>query len=149
MNDFLDPKFGVPKLGAVDGPVAVLFKDRLDKKKHKDWEIKTLDLVGLVKYDHPVVYVSEKLPDMKSLKDVPTRFLDFFELAGVEDLQKGHDLFIRTKEETVRVLGAIRAQNECIRCHGGEQGDLLGAFSYTLRPARYVDPHRAAPPPKR
>ena len=29
----------------------------------------------------------------------------------------------------VRVLGAIRAAKQCIDCHGGGRGDLLGAFS--------------------
>jgi len=142
LGDFLAPKLVInPKTPVVD---AVLLANRLDPKKHKDWEIKALDLVGLMKYDHPVVYISEKLPDMKNLKGVPTRLLDFFELAAVEELKKGEDLFIASKDGTVRVLGALRARSECLECHSGKERDLLGAFSYTLRPAQYVDPTRPA-----
>jgi hypothetical protein len=32
------------------------------------------------------------------------------------------------------MLGAIRATKTCQKCHDAEIGDLLGAFSYTLRP---------------
>lgn len=119
---------------------AILLKDALQKLKHKDWDIKTLDLVGLVKHEHAVVYLSEKLPQMKELKDTPTRLLDFFEIAGLEELAKGENLFIREKEGTIRMLGALRASRECIRCHRGDEGALLGAFSYTLRPAQYRNP---------
>ena len=30
------------------------------------------------------------------------------------------------------MLGAIRSAKQCVQCHGGQRGDLLGAFSYTL-----------------
>jgi hypothetical protein len=145
LGDFLSPKLIIdPKAPIANPRGAVLLKDLLDRKKHKDWEIKSLDLVGLVKYDHPVVYVSEKLPDMKKLKGVPTRLLDFFELAAVEELKKGEDLFIASKDGTVRLLGAIRATRDCLECHSGKERDLLGAFSYTLRAAQYVEPNRPA-----
>jgi hypothetical protein len=145
LGDFLAAKLAFnPNTAIVYPRDAVALADLLDRQKHKDWEIKTLDLVGLVKYNHPVVYVSEKLPDMKKLKGVPTRLLDFFELAAVEELKKGEDLFIASKEGTVRVLGAIRAKSDCLECHSGKERDLLGAFSYTLRPAQYVDPTRPA-----
>ncbi len=31
------------------------------------------------------------------------------------------------------MLGAVRSAKQCVKCHGGSRGDLLGAFSYTLR----------------
>ena len=34
---------------------------------------------------------------------------------------------------TLRMLGAIRAANQCVACHAAERGQLLGAFSYTLQ----------------
>jgi len=46
-------------------------------------------------------------------------------------LRKGEDLYVRED----RMLGSIRSTKQCIACHGGERGVLLGAFSYTLRPA--------------
>jgi hypothetical protein len=116
-----------------------LLQDEM-KLLEKDWEIKTLDLVGLVKHDHPVVYVSDKLPKMKELAQVPTRHLDFFEQAGLEHFAKNNEPFLRTQDGTTRMLGAIRASGDCLKCHDGKAGTVLGAFSYTLRPARYEEP---------
>lgn len=104
--------------------------------KAKTWELKSLDLVGMLKHDAPVVYVSEKL-EMTKLKELPTRSLDFFELAGLEELQKGKEVFVRGKEGTIRLLGAVRAAKQCQSCHDCTEGTLLGAFSYTLRIAEY------------
>jgi hypothetical protein len=106
--------------------------------KEKIWEIKSLDLVGLLKFKEPVVYISEKLPDMKDLKNVATRSLDLFDVAGLEALRKGEDIFARTKDDTIRMMGAVRADWQCLSCHDNKRkGDLLGAFSYTLRVGEY------------
>ena len=49
-------------------------------------------------------------------------------------------MFVRETSEGVRMLGAIRSVEQCMKCHGGERGDLLGAFSYSLvRSASVVD----------
>jgi len=102
------------------------------------WEIHSLDLVGLVMHDTAKVYVSKKLPEMKDLKNTPIRDLDVFESEGLEELVGGKDLYVRAKEGTIRVLGPIRASKACLKCHGdAKDGDMLGAFSYTLREARY------------
>jgi hypothetical protein len=62
-----------------------------------------------------------------------TRPLDVFETVGVAELRAGKDLFIRTRGNVIRMLGALRATGECLRCHSdNKKGDLLGAFSYTL-----------------
>lgn len=34
------------------------------------------------------------------------------------------------------VLGAIRSGKQCLSCHEGERGELLGAFLYTLAAGR-------------
>jgi len=31
------------------------------------------------------------------------------------------------------MLGATYGAKQCVACHGGERGDLLGVFSYTLQ----------------
>ena len=43
------------------------------------WTVRTLDLVGLLLHEQPVVYVSEHLPAMDELSEAPTRPLDKFE----------------------------------------------------------------------
>jgi len=97
----------------------------------KDVEVARLELVSLLMHKDPSVYLSDRLPQMDALKGVPTRPLDAFETEGLAALRKGEDLFVRED----RMLGAIRSVKQCIACHGGERGQLLGAFTYTLRPA--------------
>jgi len=77
----------------------------------------------------PAVYVSDRLPAMEELKGVPTRPLDAFETEGLAGLRKGGNLYVKGD----RTLGAIRSTKQCLDCHGGNRGDLLGAFSYILR----------------
>jgi hypothetical protein len=104
--------------------------------KTDEWKLQTLDLVGLVVHERPVVYVSDKLPRMDELKKAPTRALDGFEELGLAALAKGDDLFVRDVDDVRRMLGAVRSAKQCVGCHGGERGDLLGAFSYTLKRAK-------------
>jgi hypothetical protein len=82
-----------------------------------------------------VVYVSENLPRMEELRGAPTRPLDGFEASALEKLRRGEALLVADAPGGVRMLGALRSVKQCVDCHGGERGDLLGAFSYTLRRA--------------
>jgi hypothetical protein len=70
---------------------------------------------------------------MDELREAATRKLDTFEVFGLSALLRGDHLFIGAVPGAVRMLGAVRNVKACIDCHGGERGDLLGAFSYTLR----------------
>ncbi len=106
------------------------------------WRVRTLDLVGLLLHDEPRVYVSEKLPRMDELRGAPTRPLDPFEAQALKAILGGDDLVVVRDGDVVRMLGSIRSTRQCIACHAGERGDLLGAFSYTLR----HDEEKAAPP---
>ncbi len=104
-----------------------------------DWKVQTLDLVGILLEAEPRVYVSDKLPSMAEVGKVPTRPLDKFEAVGLTTLQEGEDLWITREGDAARMLGAIRSTGQCITCHGGQRGDLLGAFSYTLKQAKPVE----------
>jgi hypothetical protein len=83
-------------------------------------------------HDEPLAYVSDNLPRMDELRKAPTRKLDEFEAAGLAALRRGEDLFVRGTADHLRVLGAVRNAKQCVDCHGGQRGDLLGAFSYTF-----------------
>lgn len=113
-----------------------------DRNK-KVWEAKSVELVGLLNHEHPVVYIAETLADMHRTQAAKTRELDDFEAAGLVALQNGQDLFARSRDGVIRLMGSVRARNgcangECLACHvEKKEGDLLGAFSYTLRPAEY------------
>jgi hypothetical protein len=69
---------------------------------------------------------------MKESRKMPTRTLNAFEAGGIEKVLQGDDLFIRETTEGVRMLGAVPSTAQCVKCHGGERGDLLGAFSYSF-----------------
>jgi hypothetical protein len=99
------------------------------------WKVEALELVSFLLHDEPEVYVSSHLPRMDRLHDVPSRPLDRFEMLALDAVRRGDDIFTTQGQEGVRMLGAIRSTRQCVACHGGERGDLLGAFSYTLRSA--------------
>ena len=123
INDFVNRRGSVPnQLTHVSEP-----KGR--------WKVHRLELVGLLVHDEPAVYVSKSLPRMNKTRNLPTRPLDEFEQYGLQILRNGKDLFTSEDLHGIRLLGAIRSTQKCIGCHEGTEGELLGAFSYELRPA--------------
>ena len=94
--------------------------------------VQTIDLVSLLRHTDPVAYLSDHLPRMDR-SGAPTRPLTGFEASGLEKMKRGEDLVIGAAGDRLRMLGSIRSTKQCIQCHGGERGDLLGAFSYTLK----------------
>jgi len=136
VKNFLSPRTLEPKTDARSFAI-VRDESKYDRSK-KVWEAKSIDLIGLVKSDTPVVYLSEKVAEWDGHGEVPTRPVDEFELAGLHALAKGDNLFGRTRDGVIRLLGAVRAETSCIACHEDKQvGDLLGAFSYVVREAEY------------
>jgi hypothetical protein len=101
--------------------------------KSESLRLKRLELVSLLMHETPAVYVSDELPAMKELKKAPTRSLSDFEAMGIAAIQNGEDLFVRETPDGIHMIGAIRSVSVCGKCHGGERGDLLGAFSYSLQ----------------
>ena len=115
----------------------------------KLWAIRTIDLVGLL-HDKPIVYDSDLLPKMDGPIDErhmderrveenkmypkKIRNLDSFEAQALEQLKAGADISIEPLGLDLRMLGAIRSLKQCIVCHEGSRGDLLGAFTYHLEP---------------
>ncbi len=134
--DFLHPKgFGYVKdRRHVAGFQPHQFSQVPEPKER--WKLERLDLVSLLLHEEPVAYVSARLPKMDELREAPTRQLDEIEVAGLKALREGEDLFVRPTEGGVRMLGSLRAVKQCLSCHDARRGDLLGAFSYTLRPAK-------------
>lgn len=98
----------------------------------RGWVVEGVELVGLLLAPDPRVYVSDRLPRMDELRGGPTRHLEGFELPALAELRAGREIV--TDPAAGRMLGAVRAAKQCLSCHGGERGDLLGAFSYRLRP---------------
>jgi hypothetical protein len=101
--------------------------------KEPKWAVQRLDLVSLLLHEEPVAYDSDFLPQMDELRGTTTRALDAFELSSLAKITQGEDFAIGVSGDRVRMLGSIRSTKQCIECHGGERGDLLGAFSYALK----------------
>ncbi|MGL4512840.1 MAG: hypothetical protein ACRCT8_07090 [Lacipirellulaceae bacterium] len=95
-----------------------------------------LNLVSLLLNKAPVVYVSDRLPDMEELRGAPTRPLDDFERDALVKLRGPEDVVVvetpHADGKHVRMLGAVRAGESCLVCHETQRGALLGAFSYEL-----------------
>jgi hypothetical protein len=103
------------------------------------WQIENVQLIGILQHEKPLVYLTQGLPSMEQVRQDKSRPLDYFEEAALPSLIEGDDLFIASKDKTIRMVGAIRATKVCQQCHDANIGDLLGAFSYTLRPAPIVN----------
>ncbi|WP_149115279.1 hypothetical protein [Limnoglobus roseus] len=98
------------------------------------WKIASVELIGLLQHPKPTVYMTTNLPRMDEAKAAPTRDPDEFEAAGLKAVAGGGGLYFgqsRT-EPFLRMVGGIRAAKACASCHGCREGELLGAFSYTL-----------------
>jgi hypothetical protein len=130
--DFVSPRY----FGLVESREKVAgFRSHRFTRDHEmsgPWKVRTIDLVGLLLHPEPVVYVSENLPQMEKLGTIPTRKLTAFEEVGLAAIRSGKDLYAREFGDTMRMLGAIRAVEQCTTCHACDRGELLGAFSYTL-----------------
>jgi len=102
------------------------------------WRVQSIELVSLLLHPEPVVYVSKELPRLRKLREGPTRPLDEFETYALSRIRQGDYLVTSPTSEgtSARMLGAIYNLKQCVKCHGGERGDLLGAFSYDLELAQ-------------
>lgn len=139
-NDFLDPN----GFGAVMKPfeqVAGFIAHALHvptesvSKNEATLAIERLELVSLLKFDEPRVYVLDHLPRMDQLSsdEAPTRPLDEFESSALEQLQTEQDVVVKEEAGRYRMLGSLRATKQCLDCHSVQRGELLGAFTYFLR----------------
>jgi hypothetical protein len=133
VTDFVNhPGYGYVKdLRHVSGHLPHAFSKVPEQAEQ--WNVETLDLVSLIRHAGPVAYVSADLPRMDELSDAPTRPLDTFESASLARLRDGESLVVGSDGPHLRMFGALHSARECTTCHGGERGDVLGAFSYVLR----------------
>ncbi len=59
-----------------------------------EWQLSHLDLVSLLKFAEPRVYLSEHLPRMDELRNAETRPVDDFEQRALQQLRDGEDIVI-------------------------------------------------------
>ena len=108
--------------------------------RERVWLLREHQLMS-VKPESPAVLVTGVQGDhmrMKAdktagTKDIPRRKLDEFETAALTKLRDGADVVVQTGEQEMRVLGAVRARTDCLKCHAeAKEGTMLGAFTYKL-----------------
>lgn len=107
-------------------------RNRIETRPQR-WTIERLDLVSLLKFDEPAVYLSDHLPRMSELVAARTRPLSAFETQALESLRGGEYLVAAAETNQIQMLGSLRATKHCLECHSVSRGSLLGAFSYRLR----------------
>ncbi len=127
----------------VSGFLGHRFATRPETVQEQDveWAIARLELVSLLKFASPQVYLSETLPTMEALKETQTRPLDPFEHMALAALEQGETIVVEQSGEDLRMLGALRATEDCTVCHQVPAGHLLGAFSYRLAAQLRGSPH--------
>ncbi|MBA4106577.1 MAG: hypothetical protein C0485_12535 [Pirellula sp.] len=137
--DFLDPEgYGnilAPRTKVVRFvPHAFHHHPLARSKERPKWSIDRIELVSLLKFDGPRVYVLDHLPRMDQLSSntAPTRELNEFEASALEKLRLQEDLVVQSEGAEYQMLGSLRAAKQCLDCHNVQRGELLGAFSYRL-----------------
>ncbi|MFN0198195.1 MAG: hypothetical protein ACKVT0_15725 [Planctomycetaceae bacterium] len=121
-----------------------------DRDSKMSYDIARLELISLLKHTPPAAYLSDNLPSMDELKSdsAPTRKLDEFEQQAISRLEQGEDLIVAEDQLGLRMVGAIRAVDECLQCHRGREGKLLGGFTYRLKPAKSESDTKSSPAKK-
>lgn len=105
----------------------------------KRYSVDRLELVGLQTASEPIVYVPlrHNLPFNRA--DFKSRPLSPFEKRALNLLRAGRTIELSPGEapETIEVMGALRGDGTCLKCHKNvREGELLGAFSYRMRRER-------------
>lgn len=135
-RDYLTVRTEEPKVEGVRGVFLLNRGNTAVNFPERNWESRRVEMIGWMLAGEPVAYLPKV--DARGEAVAATRKLDAFELVALEVLREGQDLFVREKDGIVRMLGAVRADATCAKCHADTKtGDLLGAFSYTLREAEY------------
>lgn len=103
--------------------------------EYTGWTMTKMALLSIHRFDEPVAYVSQYAPNMTRLTTAPTQPLNEFEASAVELLRSEQDVVIEQNDHLTRIVGSLRASSDCLTCHSAQRGELLGAFSYELRPS--------------
>jgi hypothetical protein len=98
------------------------------------WPIVRLELIGMLRHGKPVAYVSDHLPQLEELASYPIRDLTDFEQSALDQLRDKEDVVIDYQPNRIRMVGSLRADQNCQKCHSVARSELLGALSYELLP---------------
>lgn len=113
------------------------------------WKIKEFELVSLLKHDPPVAYQNRAHTAGMAMADrqqFQTRPLNDIETDSLENLRGGSERVVawNERESRLQMLGAIRAKDQCLKCHDVKRGELLGAFTYWIEADQKTSEEAAA-----
>jgi len=118
-------------------PMSLRDSMRLRITSRDTYKIESFDLIGVGKHLDPVAFLGRRHQTVVLNRE--TRPLTAFEQRAVAELKAGEDVAVENNETGHFVVGALRAQEDCLKCHGGKTGDVLGALSYRLISAQPVN----------
>ncbi|GAA5505867.1 hypothetical protein Rcae01_01316 [Novipirellula caenicola] len=120
------------EIALADHELQQISSHQIAAQSPKIWTLDFIELVSLHRFDEPVAYVEKELPSMNTIATgvLKTRPLNDFETNAINQLRMGAKLQTERSGHTLRMVGAILATNDCLACHPGNAGDLLGAFTY-------------------
>lgn len=116
----------------------------------RKFEVKAPELIGLEEHAAPVAYqlpmgsfAKADLTNKVMKSSVKLRELNDFESRALARLRSGENVVMELDSAAkqspqaknamrLKAMGAIRATKDCLDCHSGKEGKLLGAFSYVL-----------------
>jgi len=135
-NRFLEsPGNGMSRMYA--DPMRVHDLMRLRITSTDTYKLERVELVGVAMHDKPVAFTRAA----HGSKFLEPRPLTISEERALVELASGETISVHSDKTGRRVVGALRAKQECLHCHAGyKAGDLLGALSYRLTAADHPSP---------
>jgi hypothetical protein len=118
-------------------PLSRLFKYSNERATRTEWKMSRLQLISLMKGTASGSGYYHRLPKVGDSREASPEPMNSFEQQAVDHLQTKFDekVVTRLADNEIEMVGALRADNDCMRCHKVEAGTLLGVFSYRLRRA--------------
>jgi hypothetical protein len=80
----------------------------------------------------PFAYIQPFNVTKAHLQESDRRPLREQELGAIDKLAAGNETVFNERSTPPLLLGAVRASSQCLKCHEGPAGRMLGAFSYSL-----------------
>jgi len=132
------PGAGASRMPAVFQSVTELKLDQTE------YHMNRVGLIGIAEHTTPVAFISPtSVPRLADLTNatfrarIQQRPLTAFETNALPQLRAGRETVMDLKAGLV--VGAVRAREDCLKCHEGKVGTLLGALSYEMTPAAKRD----------
>jgi hypothetical protein len=126
-------------------PMAIQESMRLRITSRDTYKLDSLDLIGVGKHPDPVAFLGRSHRTVWTQRE--TRPLSAFEKRAIAELTAGEDVAVESDYNGRLVVGALRAQEDCLKCHGAKTGDVLGALVYRLTPAAALNSIGRVEPP--